>query len=187
VDRPLEGGPIDAETLANQSLFRQKASNPQASLQPWLAHLLDATDLVRCYATEDANPTKQLKNKLSQAAAARGGLLVLMLADDSSFSKAREALLERWMTNAEWPKSVACVALAYPLAAPTIEAIIERTDSPWAQRLRNVLFPSAEVFRVKSDEREPPSVRPVAANCSQCDRELPPAARFCPHCGRAAS
>src|SRR6185503_2144673 len=104
--------------LANQSLFRQKASNPQMSLQPWLEQLLDATALVRCYATEDANPTKQLKNKLSQAAAASGGLLVLMLADDSSFSKAREALIERWMANVEWPKSVACVALAYPLAGP---------------------------------------------------------------------
>jgi hypothetical protein len=47
-----------------------------------------------------------------------------------SFSKAREALLKRWMSNAEWPKSVAAVALAYPLANPTIAAIVERTESP---------------------------------------------------------
>jgi hypothetical protein len=186
-DPPQERTPVDSKVLASQSLFRQKASNPQASLQPWLEQLLDGTGLVRCYATEDANPTKQLKNKLSQAAAARGGLLVLMLADDSSFSRAREALLQRWMANAEWPKSVACVALAHPLAAPTIEAIIERTDSPWAQRLRTLLFPSAEVFRVKSDEPEPPGVRTVSAMCGQCGDELPSAARFCPHCGRTVS
>lgn len=63
-----------------------------------------------------------------------------MLADDSAFSKDREALIERWMTNVEWPKSVASVALAYPLASPTIEAIIERTDNPWPRRLRGLLF-----------------------------------------------
>ena len=72
-----------------------------------------------------------------------------MLADESSFSKAREALIERWMANVEWPKSVACVALAYPLAGPTIEAIIERTESPWASRLRSRLFPLAEVISVR--------------------------------------
>lgn len=64
-----------------------------------------------------------------------------MLADDSSFSRAREALLERWMANLEWPKSVACVALAHPLAAPTIEAIIERTDNSWTQRLPEPTLP----------------------------------------------
>ena len=168
----LERTPVDAELLANQSLFRQKASTPQASLQPWLEQLLDGTGQVRCYATEDANPTKQLKNKLSQAAAASGGLLVLMLADESSFSKAREALTERWMANVEWPKSVACVALAYPLAGPTIEAIIERTDNPWTQRVRNLLFPSAEVFRVKNDECEPPGLRTVDATCGPCGLRL---------------
>ena len=90
--------------------FRLRASNPQGSLQPWLDDLLGAGGLVRCYATEDSNPTKQLKNKLSQAAAARDGLLVLLLADDGAYMKAREALVERWMTNSEWPKSVACIA-----------------------------------------------------------------------------
>ena len=178
--RPLEKTPVDAELLANQSLFRQKASSPQASLQPWLEQLLDGTGQVRCYATEDANPTKQLKNKLSQAAAASGGLLVLMLADESSFSKAREALIERWMANVEWPKSVACVALAYPLAGPTIEAIIERTESPWASRLRSRLFPLAEVISVRSDQ----STTSVSAQCGRCGQALPPAAKFCPNCGK---
>lgn len=186
-DEPPQSTPVSPEVLAAQELFRQKASNPQASLQPWLEQLLDAPGLVRCYATEDANPTKQLKNKLSQAAAARGGLLVLMLADESAFSKAREALIERWMTNAEWPKSVACVALAYPLAAPSIQAIIECTDSPWATRLRSGLFASAKVFRAKSDEREPAGVLAVGPRCARCGHDLPPEARFCPHCGTRAS
>ena len=172
----------DATVITNQSLFRQRASNPQASLQPWLEELLNAVGKVRCYATEDANPTKQLKNKLSQAAAASGGLLVLLLADESSFAKAREALIERWMQNVEWPKSVACVALAYPLASPTIEAVIERTESPWATRLRSTLFPSVEVIRVRGDDRD--QTASVSARCARCGHALPAAARFCPNCGK---
>jgi hypothetical protein len=182
-DQPLAKAPIDADVLANQGLFRQRASNPQASLQPWLEQLLDGIGQVRCYATEDANPTKQLKNKLSQAAAASGGLLVLMLADESAFSKAREALTQRWMANAEWPKSVASVALAHPLASPTIEAIIERTESPWALRLRSRLFPSADVISVRADDRDQPTMS-VGARCGRCGHALPAGAKYCPNCGK---
>jgi hypothetical protein len=165
--------------LSNQNIFRQKASNPQSSLQPWLEQLLHAPGLVRCYATEDPNPTKQLKNKLSQAAAAREGLLVLLLADENSFLKAREALLERWMSNAEWPKSVAAVALAHPLASPAIAAVIERTENPWASRIRRSCFPEAQLITV-TDKNQ------MRANqkCSVCGYSLPIAARFCPECGR---
>jgi hypothetical protein len=80
-----------SEMLALQEHFRQKASSPQAALQPWLEEILDAHGLIRCYATEDPNPTKQLKNKLSQAVAARGGLLILILADEEAFQKASAA------------------------------------------------------------------------------------------------
>jgi hypothetical protein len=187
VNRTAKEPEVNSDVLANQALFRQKASNPQASLQPWLDELLDGRGLVRCYATEDANPTKQLKNKLSQAAAARGGLLVLTLADDNSFSKARDALLERWMMNDEWPKSVACVALAQPLASPSIETIIERTDNPWTQRLRDILFPGAEVLRIESKAIAVADARTGLAKCGQCGDDLPTAARFCPHCGTQAS
>lgn len=185
-ERSVPTGPPDSEVLSNQSQFRQKASNPQASLQPWLDQLLDANGLVRCYATEDANPTKQLKNKLSQAAAARDGLLVLLLADESAFLKAREALLERWMTNVEWPKSVASVALAFPVAAPAVVALIERSESPWARRVHSRLFPSAEVIRITGglgDERS----SSVGTRCLRCGADLPIAARFCPGCGTAVS
>lgn len=184
---PQDAIAANAEIFESQSLFRQKASNPKASLQPWLEQLIDGSGLIRCYATEDENPTKQLKNKLSQSAAARGGLLVLMLADESSFFKAREALCERWMTNAEWPKSVACVALAYPLASPAVAAIVERTDNPWTQRLRHLIFPAAQVFRVKNDEHDSLGVKANIAHCGQCGHELPSAARFCPLCGVPAS
>ena len=180
-EQPVPAHPLDSEVLANQSQFQQRASNPQASLQPWLEELLDGPGLVRCYATEDANPTRQLKNKLSQAAAARDGLLVLLLADESSFSKAREALLERWMANAEWPKSVAAVALAYPLASPTIEAIVERTESRWARMVRTKLFPFAEVTSVAGDAEL--SSSSAGTQCRQCSHALPTAAKFCPSCG----
>lgn len=185
-DRVMREPELDSDVMANQALFRQKASNPQASLQPWLDELLQTKGLVRCYATEDSNPTKQLKNKLSQAAAARGGLLVLTLADENSFSKAREALLERWMTNDEWPKSVACVALAQPLSSPSIEAIVERTDNPWTQRLQEMLFPAVTVLRVESKGTESATTDPDLTKCPRCGDTLPKAARFCPYCGTAA-
>jgi hypothetical protein len=165
------------EVLANQKIFRQKASNPQASLQPWLDTLLNAAGMVRCYATEDAAPTKQLKNKLSQAAAIRDGLLVLMLADEEAHTKAREALIERWMANAEWPKSVACVALAFPRGSPTIHSIVERARNPWSKLICASLFPEAEVVSVASQAGE------SDARCAGCGGELPSHARYCPSCG----
>jgi hypothetical protein len=160
----------------SQSVFRQRASNPQTLLQPWLEALLNAEGLVRCYATEDANPTKQLKNKLSQAASARNGLLLLLLSNEAAYAKAREALVERWMANDEWPKGVAAVALAYPAGEPAIRSIVERMQSPWSERIQVGLFPEAEVVRVGQD--------PIC--CKQCESELPHTARFCPNCGSPA-
>jgi hypothetical protein len=172
--------PPPDEVARNQTLFRQKASNPQASLQPWLDELLSGNGLVRAYATEDPNPTKQLKNKLSQAAAAQDGLLVLLLADEASYLKAKEALLERWMTNTEWSKSVACVALAHPHSNPSIAVMIERVQSNWAPSIRRHLFPTAEVLRANGAENAGIS---VTKSCSRCGGRLPFGARFCPLCG----
>ena len=173
-------GPIadDSEVVSNQSEFRQRSSNPQASLQPWLEELFDGQGMIRCYATDDANPTKQLKNKLSQAAAARDGFLVLLLADESSYLKAREALEERWMSNAEWSKSVACVGLAYPIGTPTLVAMIQRIDSKWPETIRGRLFPSAEVVKAKGSPNE---------SCSKCGNVLHEDARYCPSCGTEAN
>lgn len=169
---------VSPEIAVRQSLFRQKASNPTASLQPWLDEVLEANGLVRCYATEDANPTKQLKNKLSQAAAAHDGLLVLLLADESAYQKAREALLERWMSNPEWPKSIACVALAYPLGAPTIASLVQCADAEWDRKVRTLLFPDVEVLQVRR-------LASVGRNtCVACASVVPDAARFCPSCGQ---
>jgi hypothetical protein len=172
-DEPIA---ITPTILANQELFRQKASSPQTLLQPWLEELLDARGLIRCYATEDANPTKQLKNKLSQAAAARDGLLVLLLADEVSFARAREALVERWMSNDEWPKSVASIGLAYPLGNPVIEVVVGRGSQPWGRRIRERLFPAVGELLVMGAHAE---------QCDNCGGGLPAAARFCPSCGSA--
>jgi hypothetical protein len=168
----------DPEVSANQLEFRQRASNPQSSLQPWLDKLLNARGLVRCYATEDSNPTKQLKNKLSQAAAAHDGLLVLLLAEVEAYTKAREALVERWMTNAEWSKSVACIALAYPLGEPSVLLLVERAPSSWATAIKARIFPEAEIVSVGRD-RESIS----HSTCENCSAGLPDRARFCPNCG----
>jgi hypothetical protein len=176
---------FSAEIVENQALFRQKSSNPSASLQPWLEQLLEGNGLIRCYATEDANPTKQLKNKLSQAAAAHDGLLVLLLADESSFLKAREALVGRWMMNAEWPKSVATVALAFPPASPAIHAVVERVGSRWPALIRTLLFPEVEVVQAIGSSAA--DVGGPRASCSACSTDLPLAARFCPGCGTQLS
>jgi hypothetical protein len=171
---------VDPDIAANQVTFAQKASNPQASLQPWLEDLLDGAGVIRCYATEDPNPTKQLKNKLSQAASARGGLLVLLLSDEVAFQKARDALVDRWMTNDEWPKSVSCAALAYPLADAVVRVAVEHAHSPWPGRLRARLFPSLDL--VQASGASEASGRPTA-KCTRCSEVLPERARFCSACG----
>lgn len=169
--------PLDEDIAQNQQLFKASASNPSASLQPWLERLLGMEGRIRCYATEDSVPTKQLKNKLAQAAAARDGMLVLLLNDDEAFNKAREALYERWMSNDEWSKSVACVALAYPLASPSIHAVVQARKNPFADLVRACLFPAVEVVdAVGADFR-------AEAHCSSCAAIVPLGARFCPQCG----
>jgi hypothetical protein len=170
----------DPKVSANQLEFRQRASNPQTSLQPWLDKLLNARGLVRCYATEDSNPTKQLKNKLSQAAAAHDGLLILLLAEVEAYTKAREALVGRWMTNAEWSKSVACIALAYPLGEPSVLLVVERAPNPWARALKASIFPEAEIVSVARDPESSSH-----STCENCSAGLPVRARFCPNCGSA--
>lgn len=182
-DVPASTLVVDEETLANQATFAQKSSNPQASLQPWLERTLDAVGMVRCYATEDPNPTKQLKNKLSQAASARGGMLVLLLADESAFTKARDALLERWLSNDEWPKSVACAALAYPLAAPVVRVVVEHSPNPWSERLQSRIFPAAVVSVVRGHVQQGEGGE-FRSKCVECRQPLPGGARFCPNCGR---
>jgi hypothetical protein len=169
---------LSADVVSNQIAFQQRASNPQSSLQGWLEELLGAPGLVRCYATEDQNPTKQLKNKLAQAAAAKDGLLTLLLVDRAAFEKAREALVERWVSNDEWSKGVACIALAYPAAEPIIATIVERKKNRFSAAIQALLFPNAEVCSaVGSDVRKPP------LSCSNCEVELPSGARFCHNCG----
>lgn len=169
--------PVEAKVAQDQVLFQQKASNPSVSLQPWLEKMLGVTGLIRCYATEDAVPTKQLKNKLAQAAAARDGMLVLLLNDEDAFIKAREALADRWLANAEWSKSVACVALAYPLTAPKIHAIVQARSNALAQRIRACLFPAVEIIDAVGGEIA------ADASCSACGGWIPNGARFCPGCG----
>jgi hypothetical protein len=172
----------DPVVLENQQRFVQRASNPQASLQPWLEELLSAPSFIRCYATEDDTPTKQLKNKLAQAAAAKDGMLVLLLANRNAFEKAREALLERWLSNAEWSKSVAAVALAFPLSNPVVTTIIERIKSPVSAALKSQVFPEAEVLSpIRPTGSTLESV--ASALCEVCGSEIQPAAKFCSNCG----
>jgi hypothetical protein len=169
---------VSSEVLNNQIGFQQRASSPQGSLQGWLEELLGAPGSVRCYATDDPNPTKQLKNKLAQAAAVKDGLLILLLAGSGAFEKAREALVERWMSNDEWSKGVACVALAYPAAEPIIAAIVERKRNRFSSAIQALLFPNVEIHLVSYAER-----RKATFSCTKCDAEVSGGARFCHNCG----
>jgi hypothetical protein len=173
---------VNEDIRANQALFQQKSSNPQASLQPWMDQILDARGLVRCYATDDPNPTKQLKNKLSQAASAVNGLLVLLLSNSESYSKAREALVERWMTNIEWPKTLACIALAYPAGTPEIAVVIQRCPSSWPHAIKEKLFPSVEVVELQEAAR-PADLLTASRLCASCGFEVSIEANFCSNCG----
>jgi hypothetical protein len=173
--------PADPKTQMLREEFSRRASNPQASLQPWLDELLNANGNIRCYATEDANPTKQLKNKLSQAASAREGLLVLILAAADPFEKAKEALLERWMSNDEWPKSVSAVALGYPFGDCKVHSIIQRTRSELANSLRSRIFPDAEILDAVSPTGESREIS--RSKCVACGTQLTESARFCSSCG----
>lgn len=173
---------VAEEVLANQALFQQKSSNPQASLQPWMDQLLEARGLVRCYGTDDPNPTKQLKNKLSQAASAVNGLLVLLLSDSESYQKAREALVQRWMTNIEWPKTLACIALAYPTGSPEIKVVIQRCPSPWAEKIKEKIFPSVEVVELQNTVK-PTDALAASRPCSSCGSQISVGANFCSNCG----
>jgi len=168
---------VDEQIAKNQRLFSANASNPSASLQPWLEKLLGTEGRIRCYATEDSVPTKQLKNKLAQAAAARDGMLVLLLNDEEAFNRAREALYERWMSNDEWSKSVACVALAYPLAHPSIHAIVQTRSNPFAELIRAHLSPTVEVIDSVG------SAGGADAHCLGCGSLVQQDARFCSRCG----
>lgn len=194
--RIVQPSAFDSEVSSRQVEFQIRSADLQNGLVPWLEELLDAAGKVRCYATEVSNPTQQLKNKLAQAVAARGGILVLILADEDAFLRARDALVERWGTNDEWMKSVACVALAHPQGDPAIRSIVEWSNSQWPDRVRRLLFPDATIVRARGS-RSAVSVTQVdhasetsiwsALPCNACKEKLPRDARFCPACGAQVS
>jgi hypothetical protein len=107
---------------------------------------------------------------------------VLVLIDDSAFTKAKDALLERWMSNEEWPKGVVSVALAYPLGTPAIEAVIERSTNPWTSAIRRKIYPQAKVYAAEGDsslQARDDQSRP----CVVCEYRLAFGDRFCSKCG----
>lgn len=143
-----------AAVAANQRAFAKHAGGPAKPFEDWLGGLLSAPGKVRCYDTGEPNPSRQLKNKLSQAAPAKDGLLVLSLIDAQAYERAREALVERWMANENWSKSIACVALAFPDASaqPRIAAVVSCRPNPFPERIQRLLFPGAEAIDARSSK-----------------------------------
>lgn len=145
--------PTVKEVEANQREFAR--IGPGKEGQAFLERLLGVhAGALRWYETTGANPSQQLKNKLSQAAQATDGMLVLTLADDDAHEKARTALVEKWGQNAEWPKAVACVALAHD---GLIRTIVTWKKSDLPQRVRERLSPDVDVVEAKRP-KEPDAV-----------------------------
>lgn len=144
-------GSMADEIAENQREFARLAAGSFGSLQPFLERLLGAAKgSVRCYSTNVDNPSQQLKNKLSQAASAKDGLLVLGLVDHDAYQKARDALVERWGINDEWSKAVSSVALTYPDAGEhKVASIVCWRRSPLPERIRDRLFPEVEVVEAQ--------------------------------------
>jgi MoxR-like ATPase len=139
--------PMADEVAENQREFLRLAGGSPALLEDFLERVLTAKGKVRYYTTSDTTPSRQLKNKLSQAATAHDGVMFLDLPDSESHQKAKEALVERWGTNDEWPKTVSAVALCYPSStgARQIKTVVTWRRTPFADRIKSRLFPDVEI------------------------------------------
>jgi len=135
----------------NRKQFRRAWKKGKPELRSFLERELELPGRVQCYSTTVPNPTQQLKNKLSQAAPIRGGLLCLTVADDEAREKATEALIERWPVNPNWQKAVSAVALVTEIQGrPEITNVIECRPTDHGQKIRERLFPNADVRRIQS-------------------------------------
>jgi len=95
--------------------FREAAEDT-GTLETFLKGALGPDLRVRVYETTEPNPSRQIKNKLSQAAAkAAGGMLVIKLVDAAALDRARHAFEQKWAENDDWPKDIASIVLGYPL------------------------------------------------------------------------
>jgi 5-methylcytosine-specific restriction protein B len=130
------------DTESNRAEFVKRTADRDAK---WLEELLGERP-VRWYVTTRETPSQQLKNKLSQASTMGGGLLVLSVSSVEVLEKARTALVERWGHNPEWPKGVACVALA---DANGIRAVVVWKKSPFPELLRDRFGDDIEIVEAQ--------------------------------------
>lgn len=141
----------DTERKAFLAKFRSVA----AETEP-LEALLKAQlklDRLRVYETTESNPSRQIKNKLSQAAPkAPHGMLVLKLVDAAALERARAAFETKWADNNDWSKELSCVVLGHPLDGGFEPVVaIHWRPLPASTRLRE-FFPKLEIV---SAERSP--------------------------------
>jgi MoxR-like ATPase len=144
------------DIVETEQEFSRLAGGPSGPLQEFLERVLGTKGNIRCYSTTETNPSRQLKNKLSQATSAHDGLMVLSLPNIEAYERAKDALVERWGTNEEWPKTVSAVALTHPdlNGSHRIESVVTWRPSPFPERIKARLFPAVEVVE---------ALRPVEA------------------------
>lgn len=122
----------------------------QSKLQAFLETQLDAHGRVRSYGTR-TDPSKQLKNKLGQANTIPGGFLTLSVETRAIHDRAVKTLVEDWVSNLGWPKTVACVGIVHPADAGwKLATIVEWTKSPFPEFVRDRLFPDVVVVPANS-------------------------------------
>lgn len=178
VPTPTEPAPAITPDIAEmQAAYRAHSAAGQQALEKWLNDALQGDGLIRCYMTDVSNPSQQMKNKLGQAVSAKNGLLILALSDAEALQRAEEALTERWATNDEWVKSVACVGLSQALPTLNVEVLVERVSTDLTRRFRERIFPSARVVHIASNRLV----------CTSCGAELVEGAKFCSNCGYPTS
>ena len=134
--------------------FREAAGDT-GLLEDFLKEALGPLTRVRVYETTESNPSRQIKNKLSQAVPkAGGGMLVLKLNDSGALARARTAFEEKWAENEDWPKEIACVVLGYPLDKTfQPRAAIHWLPLEASGRLKE-FFPSLEIVSAKHSPAE---------------------------------
>jgi len=138
-----------------------------------LEDLLEAPGLVECYGTEDDNPSKQLKNKLTQSQHARDGLVTIAFKSRDVHDDAVRRLVEGWAKNAQWPKAVACVGVAYPHNRRwKIGTLVEWAPSKFPRLIKERLFPDVEV--VAAEDSEAATRGPIASTHDLASRLFVP-------------
>ncbi len=167
-DRVAESQDSRTDFSAAQATFHERHGSSlggSPELADWVAQVLGGKAEVRHYATSDASPSKQLKNKLAQAASAGPGVLVLLSLSGTAYEKGLKALVDGWHRNG-WAREAPCVALVGP--APdgswAIRDLVISRPTTLPDSIQNLLFPEARLWHAVGFQFPATSIEELAEN-----------------------